>query len=455
MNSRNMHDTRRILAGLPALLALACAALFHGGCEGTSSGVDNPSLTVGFRDDAGTAARVTGDLNVYAHDQNPAVDPQPLWTVQVRNSALASLTGEDFERIAAASKVAAKLSASASPATGSAAAADTAIRFNLTFKGQTLIGAVAFGLAYDRGRKTFSDGEGGNIEGLDLHPKALVRYQARLSRTNLQIDGVNRVYIPGTNFSATLTDSGFTFEDLPEGEFPLRLLAQDGRILAVRESLDTRVTREFTCNPVPVDTISPLPVPVPDFSVEAGPRREVSPETAPFAEARVAGVDPKDPRLHFLWRFLPDSSSQKAVIKDPASPVTTLQLLSGEGIYHFEIAVTLGTKTAYDTLELVATRPPAIIHPRIIRPFADEVVPAGKPYQIQWLLPSKGPVSVEIRTWPDGPWTVIVPQYLSPDSLPVYTWTPDLALRNDTLLIQVRSLHDTGLAVSEKPFFVR
>src|SRR5258706_11152897 len=65
--------------GLIAALLIACDA-------GTSSGVDNPELTVDFVNPAGIALRVNGDLEVYAQDQNPALNPGPLITLKVTNS---------------------------------------------------------------------------------------------------------------------------------------------------------------------------------------------------------------------------------------------------------------------------------------------------------------------------------------------------------------------------------
>src|SRR3954471_1438916 len=86
----------------PAWLALGTLVFFAASCSdnqvaGTSSGVDNPSLTVSFAS-SGTAARVTGDLNVYTADQNPAIDPEPLATIKIKNSAFTVLTGDDFRR---------------------------------------------------------------------------------------------------------------------------------------------------------------------------------------------------------------------------------------------------------------------------------------------------------------------------------------------------------------------
>lgn len=438
------------------LSALAGVGLFQGGCEGTSSGVDNPSVAVSFRDDAGTAARVTGDLNVYAYDQNPAIDPQPLWTVQVRNSALATLTGDDFDRInTAASKVAAsKAAAAAKRSAGSLAETDKPIRFNLSFKGQSRTGAVVFDLLYDPSAKAFSNYGDGQVVGIDIRPKALARYQARLARTGLHLDGVNRVYIPGTDFSATLTDSGFAFDGLPEGTFPLRVMAQDGRILEVKETLDTKVSLEYTCDPVPVDSVKPLPIPDPTFSVDAGPRREVPLGSPVTVEAKVIGVDAHDPRLHVLWTFMKDSLSQNAVIKNGATLVPTFGLMSGEGTYAFQLAATVGTTTVYDTLELVAVQP-MVARPRVIKPAPLEIVPTGKPYRIQWQMPRKGPVTIQFQKIGSGDWATIVSDFTNLDSIQVYPWTPEPIRSGDTCLIRiVPAPPDTQMAVMEKPFIL-
>ena len=244
-------------------------------------------------DASGTALRVSGDLDIYAADQNPAVDPEPLVTIKVKNSAFTNLTGNDFERLLspAASKRASGPLGKAS-ADGPALDADSAVTlFNIMLRTQDRTGSLAFGFQYDSTAKTFTRTvEGAALKRFDLSPKPLVRYAARIAREPVHgADG--RVFVPGTPFQATLVDSAFVLQDMPEGLFPLRLLAADGKVYPVADSLNTLdPTLIYRPKPVPVGSIDTLGMDsVPFFTVNAGEPLQAYVGPGTFLDGKVIG----------------------------------------------------------------------------------------------------------------------------------------------------------------------
>lgn len=440
-------------AALAALLA-APALLVHTGCEGTSSGVDNPGLaemTVTFRSADGSAARVSGDLDVYGKDQNPAVFPEPLATVKVQGSAFTTLTGEDFDRIYTAGKIAAATKRAAGPAAAeapTAPAVDSPVAFNVVFRSDAKTGTLSFGLVYDPKRKAFLRG-GQALSRLDLSPKALQRYRARLAREDVHGE-LGRVYIPGTPFQATLDDTGFVFEDLPEGVFPMRLLNAEGRIFPVRESLDTRQSRTFTASLVPVgtlDTVDTLKPPA-RFEVFAGGIREAAVGILTVLEAKILGLDSTDRRISVLWRPIKPNPADTAVrIANPTNLLTQVKF-SAPGAYAIELVVTVGTVTMKDTAQFRVREAPLPTKPRVLQPRVKDSLLLGAPTQISWEMPVAGFATVELSLKGGVDWQIVAKEVVSNQGITAHRWTPDPALPTSaSCLIRVRlQPRDTSLA---------
>lgn len=447
------------LLGAPALLPLT-------GCEGTSSGVDNPGvaeMTVTFRSSDGAAARVSGDLDVYGKDQNPAVHPEPLATVKVQGSSFTTLTGEDFERIYSAGKIAAATKRSAAAAPGATpSAVDSPVAFNVVFRSDAKTGTLSFGLVYHPKRKAFLR-DGRALARLDLSPKALQRYRARLARETLHGD-LGRVYIPGTPYQATLDDTGFVFEDLPEGVFPVRLLNAEGRIYPVRESLDTKVARVFTAGLVPVgtlDTVDTLTPPV-RFEVFAGGIQEAAVGILTVLEAKILGLDSTDRRISALWRPIKPNPADTAVrIANPTSLLTQVKF-SAPGAYAIELAVTVGSVTLKDTAQIRVREAPLPTRPRVLQPRVKDSLMLGVPTQISWEMPVAGFATVELSLSGGLDWQVIAKEVASNQGITAHRWTPDPALpASHTCLIRVHLLpkdtsavRDPMLATMEGPFLL-
>lgn len=434
----------RIALGIPpacaAFLAgaLALSALIGTGCEGTSSGVDNPGmgeLTVSFRGAEGAAVRVTGELDVFAKDQNPALYPEPLATVRIRNSAFTNLTGEDFQRIFSAGKAAAAGKRAAGP---EAAPVDTATDFNLVFRSDLKTGSLAFGLRYDPDARTFSR-DGAVLARLELEPLRLVRYEARLQRLAAVHGDVGRVFIPGTPFQATLSDSGFAFEALPPGTFDLRYMGGDGRIFVVRERLDSQGSTVLTADSVPVGRIdtSDSPNKPVRFEVETRGPSEAFVGMVTVLDGRISAVDTADKRLGILWRVLRDQSPDTVAILLPHSLQTQAQFRK-VGVYALELAVTLGATVARDTLFVPVREAPPPPISRLISPSAGESLFVDVQHKVAWEAAHRGLVSVQLSTQggKEG-WRTIGDSLPSLPGLNHFAWTPPESLA-DSLTCSIR-----------------
>ena len=462
---------------LPARLALGAwcalailAALLGCGSDkvaGTSSGVDNPALTVSFRDADNSAARITGDLDVYSSDQNPALDPEPLVTIKIKNSSFTNLTGDDFKRAAATS--------SAAPALNKRAAADTApTTFNLVLKTQDRNGGFILGLRYDPAAKSFTRRGDSVIKSIAVTPKPLVRYEARIAREAVHGDA-GRIFVPGSPFLATLVDSVFVIEDVPEGEFPLRLIAGDGKVYPIGDSLNTLDSaRIYRPGIVPVgslDTSHPVDT-IPAFSIKAQGARTVFMGEPVILEAGLSGIPASDPRVSILWRWLKEGADSLGahpvdtakIPKDTLPPRPGAKILtptslrtevrfSAEGVYRMAVTATVGIKTAFDTMTVavVAPTPPK---PRIITPRPSDSLLLGKPYNIQWEMAAKGPYTIEATNNNGEKWIQLATHYMHEKALQVFPWTParELGAASRCLIRVTDEADPAHVAVMEGPF---
>lgn len=457
---RTVSAYGRIRRALLAALGLALLSCSDNQVAGTSSGVDNPALTVGFKDAKGNAARVSGDLDVFAADQNPAVDAEPLATIKVKNSALTLVTGDDFKRAqSAASKRA------AGTAGGDAPAERT--RFNLIFRTQDGKGGIALGLAYDSAARAFSRSDS-SVQSVTFVPKSLIRYVARIAKE--PVHGADcRVFVPGSPFLATVADSQFVLEGLPQGKLPLDLIGSDGHIYPVPDSLNTadsgKLYRPSASPSGAIDTSAADTLP--DFQVIAPAPHSANADDTDILEAKLVGITAEDRRLSVQWKWLPEPApkADSAPHAGPGGPKPALsaEILSpaalrtgvryhGEGLFRFQISATVGTRTRSDTAEVSVFRqppqPPMVIHPT--RP---DTVVAAQPFTVQWQMPGPGPYAIEISMAP-GEWISLAEGYVPPQGLQIYTWTPSSDLApSDHWQLRVRDEVDTlQHAVSKEPF---
>jgi hypothetical protein len=446
--SRRLRASGRIASLLAASLIVWSVAL-HTGCEGGSTGVDNPGmaeLPVEFRNEAGDVVPVRGTLEVYGHDHNPAVDSAPLLRLQVEEGGRPRLTAGEFEHIIAgrAPKLtaASKRSAAAQPA-----ASDSLIRFNLVFRSDSGAGAMAAGLSYDPSLKRFLL-ESRATGGVRMLPKPLIRFAGSLRREAVH-GALGRIILPGTPFLATLADSDFVLESLTEGKFPMRLLGGDGYLFAVRESLDTHAGSAFTAETEPLGRIDGIAPPV-GFGVDAGVPQSVYAGEDIVLQGKLLGADSNDSRVSIRWRFLEKPQGDSARIADPVR-LRTLIRFPAVPTYILELAATFGATTVRDTLQVKVT-PKLTLAMKFDTPRPGDTLVQNQGYKVSWAYAGADLVRLEVA-YKEGSWSLIA------DSIPnlsqgvVYLWTPpSLGIAFSNCLLRLKAIPSDSVLGVSPPF---
>jgi hypothetical protein len=411
--------------------ALSIPALFLSSClDGTSSGWDNPTV-VSFVDASGGPQMVSGELEIFSADQNPAIFPSPLARIRIMGASSTQLTQKDFERMQGESA--------------------EGLHFNLVFEGDSGTGALAMGLEYHSGAVTGKDISKSHLE-MTVQP--LVRYQAKLALKPVHGD-LGRAYVPGTAYQATLDDGAFTFDGLPADKLPLALLNSDGYIFAVKEPLDTRIGKVYT----PAITSTGRLIPgdngpkITIFQVDAGAARETLVGVANSIDASLIKTDASDPRLSILWRQIGKRDTANVRIADPTRLKTSVTF-SSDGVYRIEVNVTLVTFTAKDTLtfSVHGITTPALL--TVTQPKPGDSLIAGKEYVISWENPMPGPMTILFSSNGGAAWDTLAQHYAGGNGFPVFLWTPPQNKATKAGLIEVRNESDTASARMEGIFSI-
>ncbi len=413
------------IASLLLASLIASPAVLHTGCEGGSTGVDNPGMTelpVEFRDDAGGLALVRGALEIYDQDHNPALDSAPLLRLDLEGDAGLKLTAGDFDRILAART--AKRAAAAKRSVAGPAESDSLIRFNLVFRSASGSGAMAAGLSYAPALHLFFP-EAVGAKSVRMLPKPLLRFAASLHRE--AVPGVlGRIILPGTPFLATLVDSGFVLEGLPEGRFSARMLSGDGYLYAVRESLDTRAGLAFTVAPDPIGRIEAINPPA-GFGVDAGAPLSTYAGQEIGIQGLLSGADSNDTRVSILWRFLDKAPGDSASIADATRLRTSIRFPATPG-YNLELSATFGAVTVRDTLSLNVSPPLSPAQPKLTAPQPGDTIVQGEACKVGWAYAGSGRVRLEVsyqgKDGLDGTWSLVADSIANVSGQGTYLWTP-------------------------------
>ncbi len=445
---------RRIAACLAAAI-LAGAVAVHTGCMGGTTGVDNPGLTslpVDFRDQAGGPALVQGSLEIYDWDHNPAVRSEPLLRLEVQNRSGLQLAAADFDRIHAARAL--KAAAASQARSTGPAGSDSLIRFNLVFRSGSASGAVATGLSYDPVRKVFGLDSPGPAAGVRMLPKPLIRFAARIHR-DAGTGDPGRIFLPGTPFQATLIDSDFALQNLPEGRFGMRLLDGGGYVYAVRETLDTRAAHSFTADPNPIARVDSTIAPA-GFGVMRGGLFSANAQESVALQGRLVGVDSNDSRLSVRWRLLRSMSSDTALIEDPTRLGTRI-LFPVPGGFFVELSASLGATTVMDTIQYKVSPAAGPATAKFIMPQPGDSIKQGVEYKVTWDAAISGRARLEysIKDGAEGSWVIAADSVaVSPGGNPA-AWAPPAFGQVFPCFLRLRMIpSDSILAQTPAPIYL-
>jgi hypothetical protein len=381
MNARRSFPRRWI--------AVAACLLWLQGCfsdnsvAGGSSEVDNPQIKVAFIDSTGATVAFTGSLSLYLSDQNPTLDPDPLAEVLLDSDTVVYVSAARLK----------KAGASAS--------------FSLFAQGSAGSGALVKRFFYDTASGKISvNGIAAAKLVVPLVP--LVQYTATV---NLDVNGPERVFVPGSPLQAVVVADSFAFDDVPQGVFPLRVYSSGGVEREFPDSLDTRHKGHFD-----LDTTSAPPIPRPpseepqQLKAQAGTDQSVAANAEIFLSGKVTGVSKSDSkRMGILWRQLPpDSGGKWAYIESPSSLNT--RVYAWPGVYRFVLSVSVGSKKAEDTVTIAVQQQPAIT---FYKPDQGQPVWGGYPFHVEWHGANNDTLNLELSRDSAATWQPVTNNVLS------------------------------------------
>lgn len=225
-----------VLAAGSGLMACLGGGLFAGG----GSGIENPALTLAFRDRDGEPLPVTGRLRLFPEGSDWTDSGLYVRTLNGQDTAI--ITSRDLQALPPKSL----LSDSLSP--------DSSIGLNLVVSGNGVEGMLGgFRLRSDGSRgyaltRSDSEGETASKAEVVLGPPALL-YAGSIPAQYLD-KGLRVVFVPGSPyFSLVGPDGSLLFPILPRGTFPVRAAAYS-------PLSDTLIT--FYCTPDSLSTDSPF-----------------------------------------------------------------------------------------------------------------------------------------------------------------------------------------------------
>jgi hypothetical protein len=360
---------------------------------GTSSGVDNPQLTVAFVDTNGVAMQVSGTVSLFGEDQNPAVVSSPLATIRVDNSGFVNLSGLDFDRsgLSTSAYTASTLYKKSALDGFQSVMLDSLVKFNIYLKTEGRLGALAMGLAYDGKNRRFVVTGDTNASRVDLRTKPLRNVQGILTRKDSG-QGPDRLFIPGTPFVSVLVDTVFEFMDIPEGLFELRLLTGEGNVVKVKQPFNSTSRMRYT-----VDEVTSIPLPDTgkpvDFGIQIRADSSAVMQFGTFLEGHYYGIQPGDGAISWLWRLI-EGPTQTIGIKHPTQSATPVQFYQ-PGLYSFELSGTVGTVTHRDTARIAVE---GVIFPgtRFLAPGPQQVITLGRNFKVVWQSEVDGPCELRL-----------------------------------------------------------
>lgn len=449
---------------------LAAWATVWAGCSGNTTGVDNPGfgeIAVQFQNAAGTPLSVRGELEVFAADQIPALDPEPLLRWVVDDRATMRITAEEFlqawNQSAASSRAALSKPMGLAGVAGDFAAGDgdDSLAFNLIFRSDAQTGSFESGWIFSRRSGAFFRAGHANAGGRSesaWRPSPLVRFAANLHREQ-NPGGWGRVYLLGTPFLATLVDSAFVFPGVPEGRFLLQLLDEEGKIFAARETLATGREGDFTTGKDPVGTADSSD-PATEFAMDAGADREVDVGDTLSLRGSLTGVDSADLRVSSLWRILdrastPVASTGAAFTASPDGLESGIRF-SDTGRVSVEWTVAVGLRTLRDTVGITVSRKNDPLPLIFLGPRPGERLTMGQEMKITWESDRTGRVRLEYSLPAVSPsdWQMAVDSLATGIGQFMAMWVPPVFDSTETkvMLRLVESGTDSVWGLLETPF---
>ncbi len=279
---------KRFLSVFLALsAAIALPSAFSGCMGGTTTGADNPELTLNFREN-GKSAAFSGVIMVFAKDANPRFrNPDPddggnphngyddpesgIADLVIPEARSVTLDIEELNGLLHYRPVVTLGKSSAAGVSGvggASAAAATQPQpsfpdFNIVLIANGGKMSILSGIHLTGNPLRFAtqDGGPGDVQIMDVAPW---RDYAGAVDTTTEAGKPVALFVPGTNFYARVRQGKFLFEGLPVARMPLRWVSSDGIVRAMPDSLGQTWTRPL----LPGERVDSIAMPAPMVEVQ-------------------------------------------------------------------------------------------------------------------------------------------------------------------------------------------
>jgi hypothetical protein len=208
---KNLNSRWLIFCYIVLLSLLAACGLKN--VAGTSSGVDNPNLSIHFAKNSKKTS-ITGSLNIYTSNQNPLLEPLPTISIPIQ--------GEDSTQLSSKNLLTSTVNSLLKNTS------TTITDFNIFIETPNGIEGAVIGIRFDSSNSSFyQDGRLVNSP-LQVNLQDRQRYNGAI---NFDISDVmaQYAYILGTPYRSIVNGNAFLFDSIAYNlNLPLNILGNDG-----------------------------------------------------------------------------------------------------------------------------------------------------------------------------------------------------------------------------------
>lgn len=303
---------------------------------GSSSGADNPELTLTVKGSTSASAK----YSIYTSDYNPVVSSTPLASGYLDSLDQLSITSSELKNALAKSS-------------RNFSSTHTTIQFNVLVESDSLMGFIQ-NMAYDDLNQKFLLGDSilGSF-GPEIVMELSKPFRSVIADPMIQANtnSLPYIYIPGTPWKAPVEANGiFEFPRLPSVSFNTRLVSGMGEIYDVTGEISIDNSIALSIKSTTIDTLSGyIPIrPIANISAGSDTVLKFSQGLKLAVHATIYPDEEWDTtgRVAF-WKALP--GSELAMIEQSTAWATNITF-NFPGKYAFQVSSSVARQNVFDTL---------------------------------------------------------------------------------------------------------